>query len=72
MKTDFEKLVPNGLVFNLREIEKMRIIKVSMAKKLISKGKLEAVKIGNKLHISRTSLINYLEDNTTSYCLNKI
>lgn len=37
MKTDFEELVPYGVMFNLREIEKMKIIKVSMAKKLIMK-----------------------------------
>ena len=51
MKTDFEELVPYGVMFNLREIEKMKIIKVSMAKKLIMKGKLEAIKIGNKIHV---------------------
>ncbi len=64
MKTDFEELVPYGVMFNLREIEKMKIIKVSMAKKLIMKGKLEAIKIGNKIHVSRNCLIKYLEDNS--------
>lgn len=64
MKTDFEELVPYGVMFNLREIEKMKIIKVSMAKKLIMKGKLEAIKIGSKIHVSRHCLIKYLEDNS--------
>ena len=64
MKTDFEELVPYGVMFNLREIEKMKINKVWMAKKLIMKGKLEAIKIGNKIHVSRNWLIKYLEDNS--------
>jgi len=42
----------------------MRIIKVDMAKKLILKGELEHVKIGKKIHLSRSILIEYLEMNT--------
>ena len=41
-----------------------------MAKKLVYNGYLEVVKIGNKIHISREELINYLESNT--YSSNKI
>jgi len=49
---------------SLKEIEEMGIIKIDMAKKLIYKGKIEVVKIGSKLHLSRTELIRYLESNT--------
>jgi hypothetical protein len=42
----------------------MNIIKVAMAKKLILKRELEVVKIGNKIHISRAVLIQFLEENT--------
>lgn len=64
MKTDFNELLPKGILFNLREIAEMKILTVPMAKKLIFKSKIEVVKIGNKIHISRSELIRYLEKNT--------
>ncbi|ATB70772.1 hypothetical protein SJPD1_2683 [Sulfurospirillum diekertiae] len=64
MKTNYDELIPKGVIFNLKEIEEMNIIKIDMAKKLISKNEIEVVKIGNKLHISRSELICYLEANT--------
>lgn len=64
MKTNYDSIIPTGVLFNLKQIEDMNIIKVSMAKKLILNGEIEVVKIGNKLHISRAVLIGYLEENT--------
>ncbi len=64
VKTNYDELIPKGVIFNLKEIEEMNIIKIDMAKKLISKNEIEVVKIGNKLHISRSELIRYLEANT--------
>ena len=64
MTANYDNLLPQGILFNLRQIEEMNIIKKDMAKKLIYNRKLEAVKIGNKLHISRTELIRFLEENT--------
>ena len=64
MITNYDNLIPQGILFNLRQIEEMNLIKMDMAKKLISKNELETVKIGAKLHISRTELIRYLNDNT--------
>ncbi len=64
MTTNYDNLIPQGILFNLRQIEDMNIIKMDMAKKLIYKNKLEVVKIGSKLHISRTELIRFLESNT--------
>ncbi|MDD2357801.1 MAG: DNA-binding protein [Thiovulaceae bacterium] len=64
MKTDFEKLIPSGVLFSLKDVENMGIIKVNMAKKLIAKRMIEYVKIGSKLHISRGELLRYLEENT--------
>lgn len=64
MTTDYEKLIPNRVLFNLKEIEEIGAIKSDMMKKLITQGKIEIVKIGNKIHISRTELIRYLKDNT--------
>ncbi|RBQ26336.1 DNA-binding protein [Arcobacter sp. CECT 9188] len=63
----FEKydiLIPQGVIFNLKEIEEMKIIKSDMAKKLIYNNELEVVKIGSKIHISRTELIRFLVVNT--------
>jgi hypothetical protein len=64
MRTDYDDLIPKGVLFNLKEIEDMRLIKVDMAKKLIANRELEFVRIGNKIHISRVVLIRYLEANT--------
>ncbi|KIM05730.1 MAG: FAD-binding protein [Sulfurovum sp. PC08-66] len=66
MRADYDAIIPAGVLFNLKEVEEMRIIKTDMAKKLIAQGELETVKIGNKIHLSRTELIHYLERNTLS------
>ena len=60
----YDMLVPQGVLFNLKEIEDMKIIKIDMAKKLIYNNELEVVKIGKKIHISRTELIRFLIVNT--------
>ena len=60
----YDMLIPQGVIFNLKEIEEMKIIKSDMAKKLIYNNELEVVKIGSKIHISRTELIKFLIDNT--------
>jgi hypothetical protein len=65
MITDFDKILPAGLLFPLRKIDEMDLIKTDMAKKLINNGQIEVTRIGNKLHISRTELIRYLTENTT-------
>ncbi len=65
MITNYDNLIPQGVLFNLRQIEDMNLIKMDMAKKLISNNALETVRIGTKLHISRTELIRYLNDNTS-------
>jgi len=69
MIIDFDKTIPKGVLFPLQEIEKMKIIKVSMLKKLIQSGDLQATRVGVKLHIAREELIRYLEENTNSVSL---
>lgn len=64
MTSNYNNILPPGVLFNLREIDEMNLIKMDMAKKLISKNELEIVKIGAKIHISREVLINFLEANT--------
>lgn len=65
MTTNYDELIPQGLVLlNLKQIEAFSILKIDMAKKLIAKQAIEIVKIGNKIHISRTALIRYLEAHT--------
>jgi len=64
MIANYKNIIPNKVLFNLREVENIGILKIDMAKKLIINGEIEAVRIGNKLHISRDVLIKYLEDNT--------
>ncbi len=67
----YDMLVPQGVIFNLKEIEEMKLIKIDMAKKLIYNNELEIVKIGKKIHISRTELIRFLVDNTIKADENK-
>ncbi|MGH2307211.1 DNA-binding protein [Aliarcobacter sp. ERUVET-8] len=60
----YDMLIPKGVLFNLKEIEEMKILKTDMAKKLIYNNELEVVKIGKKIHISRNELIRFLVANT--------
>lgn len=64
MSTDYHSILPNKILFNLRELEEIGLIKTDMAKKLVYNGYLEVVKIGNKIHISRQELVRYLSSNT--------
>ncbi|MCT7627045.1 helix-turn-helix domain-containing protein [Aliarcobacter butzleri] len=64
MNVNYNSLLPNKILFSLKEIEDLGAIKTDMAKKLIYSGFLEVVKIGNKIHISREELIRYLKENT--------
>ena len=57
MSSDYNLSLPNKILFNLKEIEELGVIKVDMAKKLVYNGYLEVVKIGKKIHISREELI---------------
>ena len=66
MTTNYDNLIPQGVLFNLQQVEDMQIIKKNMAKKLIYNKEIEVVKIGSKLHISRTELIRFLEENTVA------
>jgi hypothetical protein len=63
MITDFEKLIPQGILFSIKEISDMNLIKSDMLKKLIYQRAIEVIKIGTKNFISRTALIAFLEDN---------
>ena len=62
-KSNYNKIIPAGVLFNLAQLQELNIIKISTAKKLIYIGKLEAIKIGNKLHVSRAEIISYLSIN---------
>ena len=60
----YDMLIPQGVLFNLKEIEDMKIIKIDMAKKLIYNNELEIVKIGKKIHLTRIEIIKFLVNNT--------
>lgn len=64
MTTNYDSIIPNKILFNLKEIEQLGVLKTYMTKKLVFNGFLEVVRIGNKIHISREELIRYLESNT--------
>jgi len=64
MQTNYNELIPQGVLFAIKQIDEMSIIKSDMLKKLIYNREIEVVKIGKKNFISRIVLINYLEANT--------
>lgn len=65
MITNFNILIPEGILFSIKQINDMGIIKSDLLKKLIYSHKIEVTKLNSKNFISRDSLVNYLESNTT-------
>jgi len=66
VSSSIEEEIPPNILFNLKLIEEVGIAKISMMKKLIQNGEIPIVKIGNKIHIKRSDLINFINANTTS------
>lgn len=62
--TSYEELLPEGILFSIRQINEMGLIKSDLLKKLIYSHKIEIVKLNSKNFISRTALITYLESQT--------
>ena len=63
MHTNFEELIPKKVLFSIKEIADLGIIKSDLCKKLIYNRQIEVVKLGNKNFISRVELIRYLQAN---------
>jgi hypothetical protein len=61
---NLEEILPNLVLFNLKQLEDFGVVKTPTAKKLINQGKLEAIKIGAKLHITKAEVVRYLTDRT--------
>ena len=66
MITDFNTLLPKGILFSIREIDEMKLIKSDLLKKLIYQKKIEFTKLNSKIFISRSSLVSYLNAQTTA------
>ena len=66
MHTNFEDLIPKKVLFSIKEIAELGIIKSDMCKKLIYNRKIEVVKLGTKNFIARAELIRYLKSRTIS------
>lgn len=64
MITNFDELLADGILFSIRDIHEMGVIKSDMLKKLIYSQKIEVTKLNSKNFISRTALIAYLESQT--------
>lgn len=62
--TDYNLLIPEGILFSIKDIDEMNLIKSDMLKKLIYNREIEVVKLGKKNFISRIALVAYLEANT--------
>ena len=59
--TDFETLLPKGILFSIQDIADMGLIKKDMMRKIILKQAISVIKIGSKNYIDRNTLISYLE-----------
>ena len=64
MRTNFDELLPKDILFSIRRIDELGLIKSDLLKKLIYNQKIEVTKLASKNFISRTALIHYLESNT--------
>jgi hypothetical protein len=64
MNTNYDELIPKRILFSIKEINDLGIIKSDMCKKLLSNRELEVIKLGKKNFILRSEIIRYLEDNT--------
>ena len=61
---NYDELLPKGILFSIKEIDDMGLIKSDMLKKLIYNREIEVVKVGTKNFISRSVLILFLKENT--------
>ena len=61
MTTDFETLLPEGLLFSIKEIDSMKLIRKDFLRKIIYHKGISVIKMGSKNFISRQTLIEYLE-----------
>ena len=61
MSIDFNTLIPEGLLFSIKEIDNMKLIKKDMLRKIILNNGITVVKIGSKNFVDRQTLIRYLE-----------
>ena len=61
---NYDELLPKGILFSIKEIDDMGLIKSDMLKKLIYNREIEVLKVGTKNFISRSVLILFLKKNT--------
>ena len=64
MITNFEELLPEGILFSIKQINDMGLIRSDLLKKLIYSHKIEVTKLNSKNFISRSALSSYLQANT--------
>ena len=64
MITNFEELIPEGILFSIKQINDMGLIRSDLLKKLIYRHKIEVTKLNSKNFISRSALVSYLQANT--------
>lgn len=61
MTTNFDELIPKDIIlFSIKDISDLGLIKSDYCKKLIYSHQIEVVKLGAKNFISRTALLTYL------------
>ena len=60
---DFNKSIPEGVIFSIKDVNNMGAIKADMLRKLIFNREITVVKIGSKNFIARETLLKYLQDN---------
>lgn len=66
MNTNYEDQIPKQILFSIKEINDLGIIKSDMCRKLIYNRKIEVVKLGTKNFITRAEVIRYLKSRTIS------
>ena len=64
MEANFDKLIPAGILFSIKEIDAMKILRKDFLRKIIFNKGISVVKLGAKNFIARDTLVYYLESNT--------
>lgn len=63
-KVNFEKELPEQILFSLTNLDDIGVLKRTTAKKFIADGLIISTRIGKKHYISRSEILRFLDENT--------
>ncbi len=58
---DLNLLLPQQILFSLKDLQTIGLLRIATAKKFIRSGEITAIKVGVKLFIAREEIIRYFK-----------